>query len=161
MPPRRPSPAPRSSSLPTLASLLATAAVAEGCAPMECGGERIDELAAHGPRGAESLGRGNVSQGLREIAIAVGALPHNTRVGTISVGGAPPPVTQTPVTPQPQIQPPGGISAVDPAPVVPEAPSEGSMRIVRPTPPNAPQPPSPHGVASRGDIRRVTPTPRD
>lgn len=152
MPPRRPAPARSSTSLPSLATLLATAAVAEGCAPVECGGERIDELAAHGPRGAASLGRGNVSQGLREIAIAVGALPHHTRVPPISMGGAPPPVTQTPV-PTPQIQPPGGVSAVDPAPVDVAAPSEGSVRVVSPAPPPE--------RAPRGDVRPVTPTPRD
>ncbi len=89
MPPRRPTPARSSTSLPSLATILATAAVAEGCAPMECGGERIDELAAHGPRGAEALGRWNVSQGLREVAVAVGALRHDTRVPSVSVGGAP------------------------------------------------------------------------
>lgn len=159
MSPRRPTAARSTTSLPSLATLLATAAVAEGCAPMECGGERIDELAAHGPRGAEALGRGNVSQGLREVAIAVGAIRHDTHAPSIAVGGAPPPVTQTPVPP-PQIQPPGGIAAVNPAPPTPlDAPSEGSVRVVTP----APQPhvrPS-HGSATRGDVRRVTPTPRE
>jgi hypothetical protein len=82
----------------------------------------------------------------------VGAIRHNTHVPSLSVGGAPPPVTQTPVPP-PQIQPPGGIGAVAPAPVAVDAPSEGSARGVGP----APQ----HAGATRGDVRRVTPTPRD
>ncbi|MFO0627702.1 MAG: hypothetical protein U0325_18990 [Polyangiales bacterium] len=153
MSPRRPAPARSSTSLPSLATLLATAAVAEGCAPVECGAERIDELAAHGPRGAESLGRGNVAQGLREIAVAVGAVRHETHAPPIALGGAPPPVTQTPV-PTPQIQPPGGIGAVAPTPVEDPSPPEGSVRAVRPTPPA-------HDHATRGERRRVTPTPRD
>lgn len=160
MSPRRPTPARSSTSLPSLATILATAAVAEGCAPVECGGERIDELAAHGPRGAEALGRGNVSQGLREVAIAVGAIRHGTHVPSVSVGGAPPPVTQTPVPP-PQIQPPGGVSAVDPAPAEVDAPSEGSVRVVTPAPQPQPHVRPSHVNATRGDVRRVTPTPRD
>lgn len=136
MRPRSPKPATSSSPLPSLVTLLAGVAAVEGCAPVACGGERVDELAAHGPRSTDALRRGELRDGLREVAIAVGLLPHGaTRIDNVTPGGAPPPVTQTP-THEPTPQPPGGIRAAAPAPIEP-AP-EGGMMEVNPTPPVEP-----------------------
>ncbi|MEZ4391333.1 MAG: hypothetical protein R3A48_09580 [Polyangiales bacterium] len=136
MRPRSPKPATSSSPLPSLVTLLAGVAAVEGCAPVTCGNERVDELAAHGPRSTDALRRGELRDGLREVAVAVGLLPHGaTRIDTVTPGGAPPPITVTPV-PEPAPQPPGGIRAAAPAPI--EPPSEGGMREVSPTPPVEP-----------------------
>ena len=51
---RRPSPASSHNAIPTLASLVAGAGLAQGCAPVMCGEQRADEVLAHGPRGTES-----------------------------------------------------------------------------------------------------------
>lgn len=140
---RSPRPALTSRPLPTLAGLLAGAAALEGCAPIECGGARADELAAHGPQGAEALGRGELRRGLHEVAVAVGLVPHTaTHVPPIAMGGAPPLVTQTPL----QIQPPGGISAVTPEPPQDPPLAEGQIRRVTTTPAEPPQ----RQVRSRG-----------
>lgn len=132
MPPRRPIAAPRCAPIPSLLTFVAGVAAVEGCAPVECGGERIDELAAHGPSGAEALRRGELRSGLRQVAVAAGILPHSaTRVDLVTPGGAPPPVTETPV------QPPGGISIAGPTqpPPEPRIEPEGGIRAVTPTPP--------------------------
>lgn len=159
MPPRRPVPATAGRPLPSLLSLLAGGTLVEGCAPVECGTARIDEVAAHGPRGAESLSRGDLRQGLQEVAIAVGALPHQTTdLSGIAVGGAPPPVTVAPTAAEgPNPRAPGGRRPTTPAPVeTPPEHSEGGVRQVRPHPPRAPVGHQPGAV--RGSVRRVGPT---
>lgn len=137
---RIPSPATAPTPLPTLASLLAAGTLAQGCAPVECGDARIDEVRAHGPRGVAALRAGRVREGLREVAVASGALPHSaTRVGPVQAPGAEAVVTPQPVTTQPV-----------PTPEPTMAP--GQMMVVTPRPP-------PRREALRGDVQAVGPEP--
>lgn len=154
---RRPSPASSHNAIPTLASLVAGAGLAQGCAPVMCGEQRADEVRAHGPRGTEALRRGDLRDAVREVALAAGLARHgDTRVLETRTGGVPEPVT--PQMPQPD----EGM------------PRPGSRRRVWSPPPRdevTPPPASnehrdPPGVtpseprALRGRVMSVTPRPR-
>lgn len=112
--------------IPTLAALLAGAAAAEGCAHVECGETRADELRAHGPASVDALRQGRVRDGLREIAVAAGARPHDaTQVPEVRGPGEVPAVT---TVPEPLPLPPtttrpitarGRVRSVGPSPVQP------------------------------------------
>lgn len=171
---RLPSPASARSTLPTLASLLAAGTLVEGCAHVECGEERIDEVRAHGPRGVSSLREGRVRDGLREIAVASGVLGHSaTQVEPVHAAGAEAPVTVAPVTSTPEpVLAPGQMMVVTPQPEVnpPPPPPPPEVRrpptvhrdpFVRPPDPRplggAPMPvtPPPRREALRGDMKSV------
>lgn len=128
---RRPSPAPSHNAIPTLASLVAGAGIATGCAPVECGPQRADEVRVHGPRGTEALRRGDLGGAAREVAIAAGLVRHGaTQVFETRTAGA-----VGPVTPQPP-------------PLADEGmPRPGSRRRVRAAhPPDGAPPPPPSQV---------------
>lgn len=159
---RRPSPAPSHNAIPTLASLVAGAGIAQGCAPLECGEQRADEVRVHGPRGTEALRRGELGDAAREVAIAAGLLRHGaTRVFETRTAGAAEPVTpQMPSPPDEGMPRPGSRRRVraahPPDEVTPPPPSQ-----VPPPPPQhrdpfaSPPPPVPLG----GAPMPVTPLP--
>lgn len=128
--------------IPTLAALLAGAAVSQGCAHIECGESRADELRAHGPGGVQALRDGRVRQGLQEIAVAAGALSHaHTQVPEVHRPGEAPAVTVTPpVSPvdEPPITARGRVASVGPSPVQP--PSAVRPDVVQPPPPRVRSP---------------------
>jgi len=156
----------------TMAAGVAAVAVGSVAAAHEpvCGTTRAEELEAHGTSAGLSLRRGDVSQTVREIGLALGWVRH---AGTTSVGGppdmtppglpemvtagAPMPVDPTP--PQPQVE--GGVRPVQATPhtqPVPNRrpPTAGAPRRVHPV--SAPETPRP-GV--RGGRARTNPTPRE
>lgn len=163
---RRPSPAPSHNAIPTLASLVASAGIVQGCAPVVCGEQRADEVRAHGPRGTEALRRGDLGDAVREVALAAGLVRHGaTRVFETRTGGVAEPVT--PQLPQPDegmprpgsrrrvraAPPPAEVTPPPPPPRVPPRPSP-RHRAPFVTPPESfplggapmpvtPQPPSP------------------
>ena len=110
---RKPTPAPAPTTLPTLATMLAVGALVEGCAHVECGDERVDEVRAHGPRAVESLRAGQVRDGLRQVAVATGLVGHvATRVEPVRTAGAVAPVTLEPTHPTDTIPAPGQMAVV-------------------------------------------------
>lgn len=136
--------------IPTLAALLAGAAASQGCAHIECGESRADELRAHGPGGVQALREGRVRQGIREIAVAAGAVSHTqTQVPEVHRPGEAPAVTVTPpVSPvdEPPITARGRVASVGPSPVQP--PPVVRPPVVQPprqrvTPPHPERPPHP------------------
>lgn len=159
---RLPSPATAQTVIPTLASLLAGAALVEGCAHVECGEQRADEVRAHGPRGTEALRRGELRQGLREVAVAAGLVAHGpATVPETTPAGAPVPVTPQP-PPPPEVMAPGQMAVVTPQPPPPTQPD--------PTPPPRVDPPQRHprrdpvahpdpGGVTAGAPMPVTPAP--
>lgn len=126
---------------PSLALVLAGGAALPACADPVCGETRGDELEAHGAAGVQAARRGEGSEALREIGVALGVVTHPTvtRRDTMTPAGAPPPVELTPPA-----RPNGG-----PAPVLPPPPLDRNPRMqpsggapaVRPRPPQqAPAP---------------------
>ncbi len=158
---RRPSPAPSHNAIPTLASLVAGAGIAQGCAPVECGEQRADEVRAHGPRGTEALRRGALGDAVREVALAAGLVRHgDTRVIETRTGGVPEPVTlQLPQPDEGMPRPESRRRVLSPPPPRDEAPPP-------PPPPPSDQHRAPDGVtpseprALRGRVMTVTPRPR-
>lgn len=130
---RRPRTAARSSALPSLAALLASGVVLDGCgASSSEAAERHERLSTHGENAASALAGSRLADGLREIAVGLG-LSIPTRVG-IGIGTAGSPAI---VDPQPPpMQPSGAVAPVQPTP--PQPP--------QPPPPTHPQPPPPGGM---------------
>lgn len=147
--------------IPTLAALLAGAAAAEGCAHVECGETRADELRAHGPTSIDALRQGRVRDGLREIAVAAGARPHDaTQVPEVHRPGEAPAVTTAPPPPLSPLPLPetshpitarGRVRSVGPSPAPGEVPAPTLRRRVSPRP----HPPPP--VVTGGAPMRVGP----
>lgn len=159
---RRPTPAPSHNAIPTLASLVAGAGLAQGCAPVACGEQRADEVRVHGPRGTEALRRGDLGDAVREVALAAGLERHgDTRVLETRTAGAvevvtpqPPPTDEgmprpgsrrrvwsppprdevTPPPPPPQGPPPASNEHRDPSGVTPSEPRALRGRIMTVTP---------------------------
>jgi len=147
-----------------------------------CGANRVDEFQAHASTARQSLRRGDVSQTVREIGLALGWVRHTTTTPhgpidpDIPSPGEAPAVTTAPLDPPPMHRA-GAEMRVDPTPP-PDV--DGAMPSVRPTPrqmtvppPGAPprvQPPREGGIqpppdnrlnALGGPIRvQVTPPPR-
>lgn len=152
--------------IPSLAAMLAGAAAAQGCAHIECGESRVDELRAHGPAGVQALRDGRVRDGLHQIAVASGAVAHSpTQVPEVHRPGEAPAVTVTPPA-SPVDEPPmtarGRVASVGPSPVrpppVPPPPAVDPPRPrVRPTP-RRERPPEPERVMhTAGAPMRVGP----
>lgn len=133
---RRPRTAARSSALPSLAALLASGVVLDGCgASSSEAAERHERLSTHGENAASALSGSRLADGLREIAVGLG-LSIPTRVG-LGVGTAGSPAI---VDPQPPpMQPSGAVAPVQPTPPQPPQPPQ-------PPPPTHPLPPPPGGM---------------
>ena len=128
---RRPRTAARSSALPSLAALLASGVVLDGCGGSSSeAAERHERLSTHGENAASALDGNRLADGLREIAIGLG-LSIPTRVD-IGPSGAPAIVDPQP----PPMQPSGAVAPVQPTP--PQPP--------QPPPPTHPLPPPPGGM---------------
>ncbi len=141
-----------------------------------CGTTRAEELGAHGSAAGLSLRRGDLSQTVREIGLALGWVRH---AGTTTVGDpgqTPPDVVPRPE--EPEIISAGAAPMVDPTP---PTQVEGGIRPVQPVaprvhPPHPPHPPRPPTAGTprqvdpvptaprpqpRGGVGRATPTPRE
>lgn len=155
---RRPLTALRSSALPSLAALLASGVVVEGCAADDATARR-ERLSSHGENAAGAFDGHRVSDALREIGVGLGLVDATPT--TMTPGGAPPPVTL-----DPPMQPSGAVVPVQPIPPPqpppPVAhPAGGPMRIdpaPPPPPPAAPRADDPP-VGVRGARRSLDPTP--
>lgn len=158
---RKPTPAPAPSTLPTLATMLAVGALVEGCAQVECGDERVDELRAHGPRAVESMRAGRGLEGLREVAVATGLVGHvATRVEPVRTAGAIAPVTLEPSTqPSDTMPAPGQMAVVTPQPEVTPPPPPPPREHRPPTVRRDPFVRGPDPVPTAGAPMPVTPTP--
>ncbi len=133
---RRPSPAPSHNAIPTLASLVAGAGIVQGCAPVECGEQRADEVRVHGPRGTEALRRGDLGDAAREVAIAAGLVRHGaTRVVEMRSAGIAVPVTPQMAQPDEGMPRPGSRRRV--------RAGAGPVGVTPPPPSQVPPPPSP------------------
>jgi hypothetical protein len=129
---RKPIAAPVARPIPTLAAVLAGAAASPGCAPVECGETRADELRAHGSVSVDALREGRVRAGLREIAVATGALRHGaTQVPEVHGPGEAPAVTPMPVPVPEPVTARGRVATVGPSPVQPPAPPERPRHRMR------------------------------
>nr|MBK7063992.1 hypothetical protein [Deltaproteobacteria bacterium] len=152
---RRPRTAARSSALPSLAALLASGVVLDGCgASSSEAAERHERLSTHGENAASALGGSRLADGLREIAVGLGLItPTRADIGPAGaapiVDPQPPPMQPSgavaPVQPlpppQPQMHPQGGPMAVNPDPPPPPPPPPP-----QPPPPTHPLPPPPGGM---------------
>lgn len=152
------SPARRAMSLGLAAGVAAAAGgVMASAEEPVCGSTRAEELAAHSTRAGQSLRRGDLTQTLREMGLALGWMHH-----TGSAGSPPGPEIHAPgemsrVTPrQPEIAVAG--AAIEVAPTPPNAVG-GPVRVEQPaphaTPPTTPRPPA------RGGRGRAAPLPRE
>ncbi|MFO0602035.1 MAG: hypothetical protein U0324_02620 [Polyangiales bacterium] len=166
---------------PSLALVLAGGAALPACADPVCGETRGDELEAHGAAGVQAARRGEGSEALREIGVALGVVTHPTvtRRDTMTPAGAPPPVELTPpvrpnggpapVLPPPPVdrdtrmQPSGGPAAVRPHPTPPPTPPPAVVGARRPTSPHpqtaAPPTPVPPTVTPAPAQPTASPTP--
>jgi len=146
---RRPRTAVRSSALPSLAALLASGVVIDGCDSSDATA-RQERLSSHGENAARDLQGSRLGDALQEIGIGLG-LVGPPSLGGVSTGGAPPVVH-----PQPDMQPSGAVAPVQPTPPVPQqssphsaggpmraapVPPPGGMPMVNPAPPPVPAPP--------------------
>ncbi len=145
--PRGPEPGASGRRMVSLTVAAGVAAVAGGAvyaadAPV-CGTTRVDELQAHASTAAQSLRRGDVSQTVREIGLALGWVRHTTTTPhgpiepDIPSPGEAPTVTTAPLE-SPPIHRPGAEMRVNPTPppVV-----DGAVPRVQPTPPRVTAPP--------------------
>jgi len=131
---RRPRTAARSSALPSLAALLASGVVLDGCgASSSEAAERHERLSTHGENAASALSGSRLADGLREIAVGLGLItPTRADIGP---AGAAPIVDPQP----PPMQPSGAVAPVQPTPPQPPQPPQ-------PPPPTHPLPPPPGGM---------------
>lgn len=135
---KKPSPAVMSTTLPPLSALLAAVGAAPGCAPIECGSARVDELGAHGPEALASFKRGALLAGLREVATAAGWSAHSATRREQGSGNLSP----------------GAMMVVDPVPATPPRPpdADAGASVVTPPPPmHTAGVPAP--VAPPGEVR--------
>lgn len=141
---------------------IAGGAVYAADAPV-CGTTRAEELGAHGSAAGLSLRRGDLSQTVREIGLALGWVHH---AGATTLGG-PPDITGPGHLPagtppaEPEIATAGSPLMVDPTP---PTEVEGGLRPVQPIaprvdPPRSPHPPRTPRVPTAGAPRRVDPVP--
>ncbi len=152
---RRPRTAARSSALPSLAALLASGVVLDGCgASSSEAAERHERLSTHGENAASALGGSRLADGLREIAVGLGLIaPTRAEIG---------PAGAVPITdPQPPpMQPSGAIAPVQPVPPPePQMHPQGGPMAVHPEPPPPPPPLPPPPVAVPGGMPMVHPHP--
>ncbi|MBI5514972.1 MAG: hypothetical protein HY909_14445 [Deltaproteobacteria bacterium] len=120
-----------------------------------CGATRAQELEAHQRPILQGFQRGELRQGLRELAVALGLAPHR----------------DAPVAPVPPIDRDGDVAPVTvlpPEPPIPQAQpaptqSEGAVRRVEPTPTPTltPSPTVPHAPIRRGGRPMATTPHRD
>ena len=152
MSPRRPRTALQSSTLPSLAALLASGVALDGCDAGDAP-ERQQRLSAHGENAARDFQGSRVADGLREVGVGLGLLaPSSTEVDR---AGAVPVVTTAP-----PIQPSGAIAPVQPTPPPGLVHPSGAAPVVQPTPPTPPTPPPPVAhPAVPGGLRAVHPQP--
>jgi hypothetical protein len=130
MNPRRPRTALRSSALPSLAALLASGVVIDGCDASDAA-ERHERLSTHGENAARA-GQGNrFAEALKEIGIGLGLVA--TSPADIGPAGAVPVVNPQP----PFMQPSGAIAPVQPTPPRPEPVlvRSGGLMSIAPVPP--------------------------
>ncbi|MDO9016959.1 MAG: hypothetical protein Q8S73_04975 [Deltaproteobacteria bacterium] len=149
---RRPRTAVRSSALPSLAALLASGVVLDGCDASTDASARQQRLSSHGENAARDLQGSRLGDALKEIGIGLGLIDA-TSPG-VSTAGAPPVVN-----PQPDMQPSGAIAPVQPTPPSPPPPAihtEGGPMRADPAPP--PPPPEPV-LAPPGGMPMVHPAP--
>ena len=136
---RRPRTAARSSALPSLAALLASGVVLDGCGASSTeAAERHERLSTHGENAASALGGSRLADGLREIAVGLGLItPTRADIGP---AGAAPIVDPQP----PPMQPSGAVAPVQPLPPPQQQMHpEGGPMAVNPDPPPPPPPPPP------------------
>ena len=154
---RRPRTAARSTALPSLAALLASGVVIDGCdAPASEVHERHDRLTDHGQSAANAFDGSRLADGLKEIGIGLGLItPTRAEIGP---AGAAPIVGPQP----PPVQPSGAVAPVQPTPPLDLTPhpAGGPMSVhpVPPPPPPVVHRPAPH-VAVPGGMRMVHPQP--
>jgi hypothetical protein len=164
---RRPSPASSHNAIPTLASLVAGAGIAQGCAPVECGPQRADEVRVHGPRGTEALRRGDLGDAVREVAIAAGLVRHGaTQVFETRTAGAVEVVTPQPPPPDEGMPRPGsrrrvragarpiGVTPPPPSQVPPPPSPQHRDPFATPPPPSVPLGGAPMPVTPQPPSRR-------
>lgn len=154
---RRPRTALRSSALPSLAALLASGVIVDGCDSPSDATARRERLSTHGDNAADAFHGSRVSDALREIGIGLGLITATP--SDIGPAGAAPPVN-----PLPPIQPSGAVAPVQPTPPVQERvahPLGGPMRIAPrpPPPPVVHRPPPEVRVARPGGMPMVHPQP--
>lgn len=155
---RTPRPSAYEARFPALAVVLASGVALPACHDPECGDARADELERHGENSLRNVTNGRVTDGLRELGVALGLVAHDrTTVPEVHSAGAAPAVQPTPppVAPpanapeDPVLAPSGSVSVTSPAPLPPRPPP-----AVRTTPAG------PHGSPGvRGARRPVAPTP--
>jgi hypothetical protein len=153
---RRPRTAVQSSALPSLAALLASGVVVDGCnAPVE-DAARLQRLTEHGERAGRALEGSRHGEAATEVARGLGLLdtPQSTRIQ--APGEAPVVQVEAP------IETAGAAAPTQPTPPVetPPVDVDGGIREVRPTPPpviRAPNPPRVHRVPVRGGAPAVRP----
>ena len=136
---RRPRTAARSSALPSLAALLASGVIIDGCdAPASEVSERHERLTDHGQSAANAFDGSRLADGLKEVAIGLGLIaPSRAEIGP---AGAAPIVDPQP----PPMQPSGAIAPVQPTPPPEQTPHPaGGPMAVHPDPPPPPPPPPP------------------
>lgn len=152
---RRPRTALRSSALPSLAALLASGVVIDGCDSPADATARQQRLSSHGENAARDLQGSRLGDALKEIGIGLGIIDSTSPVN-VTPGGAPPVVN-----PQPDMQPSGAIAPVQPTPPTPPPTTihtaGGPMRAA-PVPPPPPRPAVPV-PAPPGGMMMVHPPP--
>jgi hypothetical protein len=157
---RRPRTATKSTALPSLAALIASGVVVDGCDSSAESAERQRRLAEHGQQAGRELEGHQPGRAAREVAIGLGLLtaPTETRIQSPGEGPA--------VVVEPHIETAGVPAPISPTPqVLPPTPVDvdGGIRHVDPTPPPPHRPP--HRVQPRmqprGGAPRVLPQPGD
>jgi len=162
---RRPRTATKSTALPSLAALIASGTVLDGCgtiADSADSAERQRRLSEHGQQAERELEGHQPARAAREVAIGLGLIAAPTETRILSPGEGPA------VEVEPHIETAGVPAPISPTPpVVPPTPVDvdGGIRHVDPTPPPPPPRRTPHQVQPRmhprGGAQRVLPLPGD
>lgn len=152
---RRPRTAARSSALPSLAALLASGVVLDGCgASSSEAAERNERLSTHGENAATAFEGSRLAEGLKEIAVGLGLIAP-TRIDIGPAGAAPIVDPQPPV-----VHPSGAVAPVQPLPPPQQhLHPEGGPMAVNPEPPPPPPPPRPTSIQPPGGMPMVNPHP--
>lgn len=159
---RRPRTATKSTALPSLAALIASGTVIDGCGSAAESAERQRRLAEHGQQAERELEGHQPGRAAREVAIGLGLIAAPTETRIMSPGEGPA------VEVEPHIETAGVPAPISPTPpVVPPTPvdADGGIRHVDPTPTPPPHRTPPHHVQPRmqprGGAQRVLPHPGD
>lgn len=153
---RRPRTAAQSTALPSLAALIASGVVVDGCDTPAQTAARQRRLTEHGQQAERELASNQLGRSATEVGIGLGLIeaPRETRIqspGEAPVVEVEPPMHTAGVQAPTQIAPP----------VPPQAPvdADGGIRRTVPTPPTPPPaPPPPHRrVQPRGGVSAVHP----